>query len=135
MYKSRKYLTSGGKEYVSDGIKGQHSPFASKLLEALRSNGGEDGILTMTEVYNYMEKTSPTPHYGTFGDDEPGSDFLFISMETEIQFEVNTEVVPQRNNLIQVYNKSIIIRLLHQLKPSKQKIHLIKWLMSPHHHL
>ena len=35
--KTRKYLTSGGKEYVSDGIPGKHSPFASKLLELKKS--------------------------------------------------------------------------------------------------
>ena len=42
--RTRKFLTSGGKEYVSDGRPGQHSPFARKLLEALRSYGGEDKI-------------------------------------------------------------------------------------------
>ena len=34
--KTRLYLTSGGTQVVPDGYKGKHSPFAIKLLEALR---------------------------------------------------------------------------------------------------
>ena len=44
--KTRKFLTSGGKEYVSDGRPGQHSPFVRKLLEAIRSYGGDDSVLS-----------------------------------------------------------------------------------------
>ena len=79
--KSRKYLTSGGKEYVPDGTPGSHSPFAKKLLEALLSNGGKDQILTLNELTGYMERLQVTPMFGNFGDDETakGSDFLFIS--------------------------------------------------------
>jgi len=44
--RTRKYLTSGGKEYVSDGVAGKHSPFAAKFLESLASYGGDDGVLT-----------------------------------------------------------------------------------------
>jgi len=77
--KTRKYLTSGGKEYVSDGIRGQHSPFAAKLLEALKTNGGEDRLLTLTELNVFMEKLQTTPRFGAFGSDEQGSEFLFIA--------------------------------------------------------
>ena len=76
--KTRWYLTSGGKEYVSDGKPGAHSPFARNMLEALRSNGGEDGVLTLSELEGYVEKTEPRPQAGEFGDNEPGSNFLFI---------------------------------------------------------
>ena len=38
-YKTRRYLTSGGKEYVPDGRPGMNSPFARKFLEALRGRG------------------------------------------------------------------------------------------------
>jgi hypothetical protein len=77
--KTRKYMTSGGKEYVSDGIKGQHSPYAKKFLEALRENGGEDRILTLAELNLYMQKLQTTPRAGSFGSDEQGSEFLFIA--------------------------------------------------------
>lgn len=77
-YKTRKYLTSGGKTYVSDGIKGQHSPFAKSFLAALDSQGGKDGILTIQEIFSYVEKLKNPPKLGEFGDNAPGSDFLFL---------------------------------------------------------
>lgn len=77
--KTRKYLTSGSKEYVSDGVAGAHSPFAKNLLEALKSNGGEDRILILDEIKGYMERLKSTPRFGAFGSDENGSDFVFIA--------------------------------------------------------
>ncbi|MCK4745768.1 MAG: caspase family protein, partial [Bacteroidales bacterium] len=41
-YKTRLYLTSGGKEYVPDGRPGFHSPFARRFIESLRYYGGDD---------------------------------------------------------------------------------------------
>ena len=76
--RTRKFLTSGGKEYVSDGRPGQHSPFARKMLEAVRSYGGEDNVLTLSEIKSYVEKINPEPRFGEFGTDEPGSDFIFV---------------------------------------------------------
>jgi hypothetical protein len=76
--KTRKYLTSGGKAYVSDGIPGQHSPFAKSFVEALQSQGGNDGILTIPELFTYVEKLKVQPRLGGFGDNAPNSDFLFI---------------------------------------------------------
>ncbi|NIK72653.1 tetratricopeptide (TPR) repeat protein [Thermonema lapsum] len=75
---TRKYITSGGKEYVSDGTPGKHSPFVRRFLEALRSMGGDDRILTIAELMTYLEVIKPQPRLGEFGDNEPGSDFLFI---------------------------------------------------------
>ena len=78
-YKTRLYLTSGGKEYVPDGRPGHHSPFARKFLEALRNYGGPDGLLTINEIIQFIEKVEPQPRFGEFGDNEPGSDFLLIA--------------------------------------------------------
>jgi hypothetical protein len=78
-YKTRKFLTSGGKQYVSDGIPGKHSPFARALIEALRSKGGRDGILTLSEITPFVEKLKITPRSGEFGDNAPGSDFIFVA--------------------------------------------------------
>ncbi len=77
--KTRKYLTSGGKEYVSDGIPGHHSPFAAKMLEALRSKGGSDRILTLAEMKANLENLALVPRFGSFGTDEALSDFVFIA--------------------------------------------------------
>ncbi len=78
-FKTRRYLTSGGKQYVPDGRPGHHSPFARKFLEALRNYGGRDKILTTMELISYIETISPEPKFGEFGDNEPGSDFVFVA--------------------------------------------------------
>jgi len=77
-YKTRRYITSGGKEYVPDGRAGMNSPFARKFLEALRSRGGKDGILSLAEIGSYIESLKPQPRAGEFGDNAPGSDFIFV---------------------------------------------------------
>ncbi|MFC2123266.1 caspase domain-containing protein [Bacteroidota bacterium] len=77
-FRTRRYLTSGGKIYVPDGRPGHHSPFTRKMLEALRNYGGSDQILTLSEVLIYVEKLNPEPRFGEFGDNEPGSDFVFV---------------------------------------------------------
>jgi hypothetical protein len=77
--RTRKYLTSGGKEYVSDGIPGKHSPFTLRLLQGLSDGGGSDHILTLSELKLYVEKIKPEPRMGSFGDDKPQSDFVFVS--------------------------------------------------------
>ncbi len=76
--KTRKYLTSGGKEYVSDGIAGRHSPFAKQFIEALEKGMGSDGILTLNEIMTYVETLKTAPQFGKFGSDQLGSDFVFV---------------------------------------------------------
>jgi tetratricopeptide (TPR) repeat protein len=78
-FKTRRYLTSGGKEYVSDGYAGKHSPFVRALLEALRTYGGADKILIVDEILPYLEQINPKPRYGELDDNEPGSDFIFMA--------------------------------------------------------
>ncbi|MCB0486833.1 MAG: caspase family protein [Cyclobacteriaceae bacterium] len=77
--KTRRYLTSGGKEYVPDGRPGMNSPFARKFLEALRTRGGRDLILTTGEINTFVETLKPQPRSGVFGDNAVGSDFIFIA--------------------------------------------------------
>ena len=78
-YKTRRYLTSGGKTYVSDGIAGKHSPFAKNFIEGLRSRGGRDGVLTLPELFTFVERLKMQPRFGEFGDNDPGSDFIFVA--------------------------------------------------------
>lgn len=77
-YVTRRFISSGGKEYVPDGRAGSHSPFVRELLGALRNFGGADGILTLEEIHQRLKGVQPLPRGGEFGDNEPGSDFLFI---------------------------------------------------------
>jgi hypothetical protein len=82
-YKTRLYLTSGGKEYVPDGRPGFHSPFARRFIESLRFYGGEDGVLTTAEILQFVEKVNPQPRFGEFGDNEPGSDFILVVRDSQ----------------------------------------------------
>jgi hypothetical protein len=78
--RTRKFLTSGGKEYVSDGVPGKHSPFAEKFILALKEVGGGPGrILSLVELQAYFLALTTEPRFGSFGTDDPVSDFLFVS--------------------------------------------------------
>jgi Caspase domain len=77
---TRLFLTSGGKEYVPDGRPGAHSPFASEILRALRSYGGDSGLVTFQDLFQQVDKTAQNnPQYGWFGKADPGSDFWFTA--------------------------------------------------------
>jgi tetratricopeptide (TPR) repeat protein len=76
---TRKYITSGGKTYVSDGVPGQHSPFVRNLLMALSSDGGDRGYLTFANIEADVQATKPEPYGGDWGRSDIGSDFFFIS--------------------------------------------------------
>lgn len=76
--KTRIYITSGGKKEVPDGYAGKHSPFAQRLIMALQGRGGANSMLTAKNLYQFVEKLPSGPLLGSFGDDEPGSEFLLI---------------------------------------------------------
>ncbi|MFN8299633.1 MAG: caspase family protein [Chitinophagales bacterium] len=78
-YKTRIVLTSGGKNVVPDGYAGKHSPFASNVLAALRTLGDKNHLLLASDIFKYVQKLPSEPHLGSFGDDEPGSEFILIA--------------------------------------------------------
>lgn len=79
---TRKFLTSGSKEYVSDGIPGKHSPFAEKFILALNEIGGGSGrILSLIELRTYFLKLASEVRFGSFGKDDPASDFVFVAKQ------------------------------------------------------
>ncbi|MEO0585168.1 MAG: caspase family protein, partial [Bacteroidota bacterium] len=72
--KARFLFTSDGNEKETP----DKSNFAKRFQEGLLSKGENDGILTSTELFTYLEMASPTPHCSDFGDDQVGSSFLFM---------------------------------------------------------
>lgn len=78
-FPTRKFLTSGRKETVSDGFAGRNSPFAHNVLDALRNEGTKPGYLTFARLLADVEATQPAPHWGEWGSDAAGSDFFFVS--------------------------------------------------------
>ena len=80
---TRKVLTAGGLQYTWDGIKGHHSPFVAKFLEALDTYGGDDGILTTLEIYTKLEKIDAKR--GKFSEkDDYSSEFLFVVNQPDL---------------------------------------------------
>ena len=73
-YKSRLVITSGGEEPTND-----KSQFARQILAALRSRGGNGGILDFYGLVSYLQSARPTPRFGEFGDSDPGGQFLFVN--------------------------------------------------------
>jgi formylglycine-generating enzyme required for sulfatase activity len=76
-YKSRLVITSGGEEPTND-----KSQFARQILAALRSKNEETGVIDFHKLIIYLQSARPTPRHGEFGDNEPGSQFLFININT-----------------------------------------------------
>lgn len=74
-YVTRRYLSSGGREPVPD-----RSVFVQKMLESLQSKGAE-GILTIDDIYQHMQRLSPQPHQNGFGKNEAWSAFLFVASQ------------------------------------------------------
>jgi hypothetical protein len=81
-FRSRIYMTSGGKNVVPDGYDKLHSPFAKQFLKALR-DATERGVLTTSNIFTYVETLPSGPRKGTFGSDEPGSEFIFVAEKKE----------------------------------------------------
>jgi len=98
---TRKYITSGGRDYVPDGVPGHHSPFVAHLLDGLRTYGGAQGYLSFANVLSAIEHTKPEPFWGEFGENEPGSDFFFVSKQLSVKLlnpavaaSVGTSIAP-----------------------------------------
>jgi len=72
-YRSRIMFTSGGKIRTPD-----KSQFVAKFLGALRTLGGQDGLLNSTELLGNLNTALPRPMASNFGDHAPGGEFLFI---------------------------------------------------------
>ena len=78
--RTRKFLTSGSKEYVPDGAPGHNSPFATQFIKALREIGGGAGrVLTLMELNTYFHRLPTEPYFGSYGGDDPQSDFVFVA--------------------------------------------------------
>lgn len=77
---TRLYLSSGGKEVVSDGRRGEHSPFAKHLITKLEEAARSDyKVLTVSELKVYLERQNLRVKMGHFPPNESNSDFLFIA--------------------------------------------------------
>lgn len=73
--KTRRVLTSGAKERTPE-----RSQFAEQFLNALETGSlTASQVLTLTDLYGFLEKANPIPHFSNFKGDEIQSNFLFIA--------------------------------------------------------
>ncbi len=80
-YPFKGYISSGGKETVSDGKPGEHSPFMSSILDCLRNGYAVNDVITYRDLSATLEKiTTPAPVSKMIAG-ESGGDFLFIPQE------------------------------------------------------
>lgn len=77
-FNTRVVLTSGGKNVVPDGYAGQHSPFALKLLEALKARGGANGMLTAHDLFSFVQRLPSEPVFGNFGDHDTEGEYILV---------------------------------------------------------
>ena len=76
---TRMVVTSAYKEFVPDGGRGQHSPFASQLLQALARDVAGYRFVSMNEIYPTIQRNlTILPTKDHWGDDRGRGDFLFF---------------------------------------------------------
>ena len=93
--KCRKFISSVGNVESYDGIPGEHSPFMKKLVNTLTNNKEKTMAFEKLISSIQFQKTSVNiakdktkeiesddlPQFGSFGDEESGSTFLFIKRQ------------------------------------------------------
>ena len=80
-FRTRRFLTSGGTEYVSDGLPGRHSPFANKFLTSFTANPQNSAFFTVSEIIprvKLVEPYQPIILYDSWPSNEVQSEFFFF---------------------------------------------------------
>jgi len=78
--RTRRYITSGGKDFVPDGLPGHHSPFISAFLVTLNQAADRKGYITLDDIQEGLNTVNPEPRWGDIQDDnDPGADFLLLT--------------------------------------------------------
>ncbi|NLR94425.1 caspase family protein [Flammeovirga agarivorans] len=91
---TRSVITSGGLEPVLDGVKGHHSPFAYKFIEALRVLPSQKSVITGSDLYSYVSRMESQPVVGHFGDHEPGADYILGVSNSKAGIVLKKEYTP-----------------------------------------
>jgi hypothetical protein len=78
--RTRRYITSGGKDFVPDGLPGHHSPFISAFRVTLNQAADRKGYITLDGIQEGLSTVNPEPRWGDIEDDnDPGADFLLLT--------------------------------------------------------
>ena len=92
-YRSRLFFTSDG----TNNQTPDRSTLARKFLEALRTYRSANGYLPADELFaSYLKRAAPVPGGGDFGQDEPGSRFLFFQKRVAIPDNTTNDLADWR---------------------------------------
>lgn len=85
--RTRRVLTSGDKPVFdswkkADGTRSSNSPFADGLLRALRTDGGELGVLVTAQIVPFIDKLAREPQIGKLSGSD--GDFVFVKPDKSI---------------------------------------------------
>ena len=80
--KVRRFLTSGGTEYVPDGDPDRHTPFMSQLLAGLRSPSKGSALSIEALQSRFMSRVEPRPRWGSFGQNGGKGDLVFVAQKS-----------------------------------------------------
>jgi hypothetical protein len=102
-YQTRRFLTSGGVEYVSDGLPGHHSPFANKFLGSFDLSHAERMFITLSDIIPVVKykipPVSPVPLFDSWYSNDSRSDFFFFFSITSSVNAVSGEAFQVNSNL------------------------------------
>ncbi len=76
--KTKIILTSGSLNEVPDGYKGEHSPFAKRLIDVLHGGGGDKGYLTSMDLFQSLSALKSKPVRGEFSSNDLGAEFILV---------------------------------------------------------
>ena len=99
LYTTRWFMTSATNVESPDD-----SNFAYHFREGLKTWGGTDGILTSSELWTKLELSSPKPHQGRFGKNDPESSFLFVLKNRKVDYDQEHWLSIQAN-----FSKEVIL--------------------------
>lgn len=85
-----------------------NSNFAYYFKEGLATLGGVDRILTSSELWTRLELSSPKPHQGKFGKNEPESSFLFIKTGRKVAIAQPNQYDKELNDWNQAKSQNTI---------------------------
>ena len=109
--KTRLFMASGAKIKTPD-----RSDFAKQLLGGLRLGASRFGLLSIHEInVLHIQNARPKPVFSAFGDDEAGSNFLFVETKVDIntdrikanEKDLNAWIEAENKNTVQSFRKYI----------------------------
>lgn len=120
--KSRQALTSGGLEKVSDGKKGENSPFTKALVKVLAENEKKEltfDVLSENVVIEFSKQHLQTPMRGSLSDvGHEGGSFIFQLKEEQKQ----PEMIDDENEYLKTKMDNLYIPLSEEILKNTDEI-------------